>query len=185
MRVAYKRVSTVVQNTARQLQGIEVDKVFEDKVSGKNIDQRIQLKELLEFVRAGDSVIVHSMDRLGRNLQDLLAIVNTLTVKGVEVVFVKENLTFKPASDNNPMNKLLLGIMGAISEFERELILERQKEGIEAAKLRGAYKGRKPVDLVKIHDVYNLAQGQHLSIQQACKQIGISPSTYYKCMDKQ
>lgn len=80
MRVAYKRVSTVVQNTARQLQGIEVDKVFEDKVSGKNIDQRIQLKELLEFVRAGDSVIVHSMDRLGRNLQDLLAIVNTLTV---------------------------------------------------------------------------------------------------------
>ena len=106
-------------------------------------------------------------------------------VKGVEVVFVKENLTFKPASDNNPMNKLLLGIMGAISEFERELILERQKEGIEAAKPRGAYKGRKPVDLVKIHDVYNLAQGQHLSIQQACKQIGISPSTYYKYMDKQ
>ena len=80
MRVAYKRVSTVVQNTARQLQGIEVDKVFEDKVSGKNIDQRIQLKELLEFVRAGDSVIVHSMDRLGRNLQDLLAIVNTTFV---------------------------------------------------------------------------------------------------------
>lgn len=78
MRVAYKRVSTVVQNTARQLQGIEVDKVFEDKVSGQNIDQRIQLKELLEFVRAGDSVIVHSMDRLGRNLRDLLAIVNTL-----------------------------------------------------------------------------------------------------------
>ena len=78
MRVAYKRVSTVVQNTARQLQGIDVDKVFEDKVSGKNIDQRTQLKELLEFVRTGDSVIVHSMDRLGRNLQDLLAIVNTL-----------------------------------------------------------------------------------------------------------
>ena len=90
MRVAYKRVSTVVQNTARQLQGIDVDKVFEDKVSGKNIDQRTQLKELLEFVRTGDSVIVHSMDRLGRNLQDLLAIVNTLTNKGVKVVFIKK-----------------------------------------------------------------------------------------------
>ena len=119
-RVAYKRVSTTDQNTARQLDGMELDKVFEDHASGKNTD-RPGLQKLREHVREGDSVVVHSMDRLARNLQDLLAIVEELTKKGVKVQFLKENLTF--TGDDSPTSTLLLSIMGAVVAFERALIL--------------------------------------------------------------
>lgn len=128
MKVGYKRVSSLIQNTSRQLVGIEVEKVFQDKVSGKNIEDRIELKQMIEFVRQGDEVYVHSMDRLGRNLNDLLSIVNQLTTKKVSVHFVKENITFSSSHENDSINNLLLGIMGSIAQFERELILERQRE---------------------------------------------------------
>ena len=141
MRVGYIRVSTVDQNTARQLDGIEVSRVFADKASGKDT-ARPKLDELLAFVRDGDTVIVHSMDRLARNLDDLRRLVRTLTGKGVRVEFVKESLTF--TGDDSPMATLLLSVMGAFAEFERALILERQREGIAVAKQRGAYTGRKP-----------------------------------------
>jgi DNA invertase Pin-like site-specific DNA recombinase len=139
-RVAYKRVSTVDQNTGRQLDGVPVDKVFEDKLSGKD-RERPQLKAAVSYVRHGDTLIVHSMDRLARNLRDLLAIVEELTTKRVSVTFVKENLTF--TGDDSPMSKLLLSLLGAVAEFERSMILERQREGIAVAKDAGRYKGRK------------------------------------------
>ncbi|MEU7764466.1 recombinase family protein [Nocardia sp. NPDC049190] len=141
MRVGYIRVSTVDQNTVRQLDGIEVERTFVDKASGKDT-ARPQLDELIAFVREGDTVIVHSMDRLARNLDDLRRLVRTLTGKGVRVEFVKESLTF--TGEDSPMANLLLSVMGAFAEFERALILERQREGIAAAKARGAYTGRKP-----------------------------------------
>ncbi|MGW0006084.1 recombinase family protein [Nocardia grenadensis] len=141
MRVGYIRVSTLDQNTVRQLDGIEVEKTFTDKASGKDTS-RPKLDELLAFVREGDEVIVHSMDRLARNLDDLRQLVRTLTSKGVKVVFVKESLTF--TGEDSPMANLLLSVMGAFAEFERALILERQREGIAAAKARGAYTGRVP-----------------------------------------
>ncbi|RZU46518.1 DNA invertase Pin-like site-specific DNA recombinase [Krasilnikovia cinnamomea] len=141
MRVGYVRVSTVEQNTVRQLDGIEVERTFTDTASGKDT-ARPQLDELIAFVRAGDTVLVHSMDRLARNLDDLRRLVRTLTSKGVRVEFLKENLTF--TGDDSPMATLLLSVMGAFAEFERALILERQREGIAAAKARGAYTGRKP-----------------------------------------
>ncbi|WP_067480638.1 recombinase family protein [Nocardia amamiensis] len=142
MRVGYIRVSAIDQNTVRQLDGIEVERIFTDKASGKDT-ARPQLDELIGFVRDGDTVIVHSMDRLARNLDDLRRLVRILTGKGVRVEFVKENLTF--TGEDSPMANLLLSVMGAFAEFERALIVERQREGIAAAKVRGAYKGRKPV----------------------------------------
>src|SRR4051812_6491172 len=141
MRVGYIRVSTVDQNTVRQLDGADLEKVFTDHASGKDTS-RPQLDQLLDFVRDGDTVLVHSMDRLARNLDDLRQLVRTLTGKGVRVEFVKESLTF--TGEDSPMATLLLSVMGAFAEFERALILERQREGIAAAKQRGAYTGRKP-----------------------------------------
>lgn len=141
MRVGYVRVSTVDQNTVRQLDGVEVEKTYTDTASGKDA-ARPQLEELIGYVRGGDTVIVHSMDRLARNLDDLRRLVRLLTSKGVRVEFVKEQLTF--TGEDSPMANLLLNMMGAFAEFERALILERQREGIAAAKRRGVYKGRKP-----------------------------------------
>lgn len=139
--VAYIRVSSIQQNTDRQLVGIERDKEFIEKASAKDV-KRPQLKALLEHVREGDTVVVHSMDRLARNIKDLLETVETLKSKGVNVKFIKENLEFTAATDNS-MNNLLLTMLGAVAQFERELMLERQREGIEAAKAKGKFKGRK------------------------------------------
>ncbi|MFG2102975.1 recombinase family protein [Micromonospora echinaurantiaca] len=141
MRVGYIRVSTVDQNTVRQLDGVEVERVFTDKASGKDTT-RPRLDEMIAFVRDGDTVLVHSMDRLARNLDDLRRLVRTLTGKGVRVDFVNEGLTF--TGEDSPMATLLLSVMGAFAEFERALILERQREGIAVAKQRGVYTGRKP-----------------------------------------
>ena len=140
-RVGYVRVSSEGQNTARQLDGVQVDKTFEDKVSGKSTD-RPQLEAMLAFVREGDEVLVHSMDRLARNLDDLRRLVQSLTKMGVKVTFVKESMTF--TGDDSGMSLLMLSLLGAFAEFERSLLLERQREGIAIAKARGAYKGRKP-----------------------------------------
>lgn len=115
--------------------------MFTDELSGKNRN-RPQLKAMISYVRDGDTVTVHSLDRLGRSLDDLRALVRELTGKGVKVEFLKENLTF--SGDDSPMANLLLSVMGAFAEFERELILKRQREGIAVAKKAGKYKGRKP-----------------------------------------
>ncbi|ETR69688.1 MAG: resolvase domain-containing protein [Candidatus Magnetoglobus multicellularis str. Araruama] len=139
-RIGYVRVSTFDQNPERQLEGIQIDRTFTDKASGKDV-RREQLDALMDFARAGDIVIVHSMDRLARNLDDLRRIVQTLTENGVRIDFVKENLSF--TGEDSPMPKLMLSVMGAFAEFERALIKERQREGIALAKKRGAYRGRK------------------------------------------
>jgi DNA invertase Pin-like site-specific DNA recombinase len=176
MRVGYVRVSTVDQNTVRQLDGVEVERVFTDKASGKDTT-RPKLDEMIAFVRDGDTVLVHSMDRLARNLDDLRRLVRTLTGKGVRVEFVKENLVF--TGEDSPMATLLLSVMGAFAEFERALILERQREGIAAAKHRGVYAGRKPA--------LTAAQAQQLRERAAAgerksalaKEFGISRETVY------
>ena len=134
------RVSTLDQRTKRQLEQILVDRVFTDQVLGKDI-QRPQLTALLTFVRAGDTVVLHSMDRLARNLEDLRRLVRELTARGVRVEFVKEGLTF--TGEDAPMAALLRSMLGAFVEFERTLIRECQREGIVLAQRRGAYRGRK------------------------------------------
>lgn len=140
-RVGYIRVSSEDQNESRQLVGIQLDKRFIDKASGKDT-KRPQLQAALDYLREGDVLVVHSMDRLARNLDDLRRIVLGLTEKGVVVEFEKERLTFD--GSENAMSNLLLSVMGAFAEFERSLIRERQREGIAQAKRNGVYKGRKP-----------------------------------------
>jgi DNA invertase Pin-like site-specific DNA recombinase len=137
--VGYIRVSTLDQNTIRQLDGEHLDRIFSDHASGKD-QNRPELEALIDFVRDGDTVLVHSMDRLARNLDDLRAIVRRLTDLKVKVRFVKENLTF--TGDDTAMATFMLSVMGAFAEFERALIRERQREGISLAKKAGAYKGR-------------------------------------------
>lgn len=124
----------------RQLDGIDVDRTFTDHVSGKDL-HRPELDAMLAFVRDGDTVLVHSMDRLARNLDDLRATVRALTDRGVRVQFMKEQLTF--SGEDTAIATLLLSVMGAFAEFERSLIKERQREGIALAKQRGAYRGRR------------------------------------------
>jgi len=132
-RIGYIRVSTLDQNERRQLEGHVLDRVFTDKASGRDT-ARAQLTELLRFVRDGDTVVVHSMDRLARNLDDLRALVQGLTRRGVRVEFLKEQLVF--TGEDSPMANLRLSVMGAFAEFERSLIKERQREGIALAKQR-------------------------------------------------
>jgi DNA invertase Pin-like site-specific DNA recombinase len=139
--VGYLRVSSLDQNEVRQLEGLALDKKFTDKASGKDA-KRPQLEAMQGFVRDGDTVFCHSMDRLARNLDDLRRIVLSLTERGVRIVFVKENLTF--TGEDSPMSNLLLSVMGAFAQFERELIRERQREGIAIARREGKYTGRKP-----------------------------------------
>lgn len=140
-RVGYVRVSSLDQNTGRQLEGLDLDKTFTDKASGKDI-KRPQLQAALEYLRDGDVLVIHSMDRLARNLDDLRRIVSDLTGRGVQVQFMKEGMIF--SGEDTAMSKLLLSVMGAFAEFERSLLRERQKEGIAIAKKAGIYKGRKP-----------------------------------------
>jgi DNA invertase Pin-like site-specific DNA recombinase len=139
-RIGYRRVSTADQNLGRQLEGVQVDRVFEDKLSGKDRN-RPQLEACLAYCREGDTLVVHSMDRLARNLTDLRQMVTELTKRGVMVQFVKENLTFTGEKDKTA--NLLLSMLGAVAEFERDMILERQREGIALAKIAGKYLGRR------------------------------------------
>jgi DNA invertase Pin-like site-specific DNA recombinase len=142
-RVGYIRVSSIDQNAARQTEamaGLSIDKTFVDKASGKNTD-RPQLQAALEYMREGDVLVVHSMDRLARNMRDLQNLIADLNLRNIAVEFVKEHLTF--TGEDSPMSKLMLSILGGVAEFERSLIRERQREGIAVAKSRGDYRGRK------------------------------------------
>ena len=177
-RIGYIRVSTITQNTDRQLEGIELDEVFEDKVSGKDVN-RPQLEAMLKHVRKSDTVYVHSMDRLARNLGDLEWLVEQITSKGATVTFVKNNnLTF--AGEDDPMKTLMLQMMGAFAQFERSLILERQREGIAIAKQKGAFKGRKRTitdeQIAEIKE--RAARGDKKA--HIAKDLGISRETLYQ-----
>jgi len=154
IRIGYIRVSTAEQNTVRQLDGEQLTVTFTDKASGKNAD-RPQLQAMLAGNwPEGSVVVVHSMDRLARSLIDLLKIVEQLTQRGIAVQFLKEGKTFKGSETADPMDKLMLSMLGAFAEYERTLIRERQREGIIKAKARGVYRGRKQ----KITDTGLLAQ---------------------------
>lgn len=178
-RVGYIRVSSFDQNTDRQLEGAQLDKKFTDKASGKDIN-RPAFTELLNYVREDDLVIVHSMDRLARNLDDLRQIVQNLTGKKVKVQFIKENLIF--TGEDSPMSQLLLSVMGAFAEFERSLIKERQKEGIAIAKNKGAYKGRsKALTAEQVLQVREKI-GQGVPKTLVAIEMGVSRWTLYKCL---
>lgn len=176
-RIGYVRVSSFDQNPERQLEQVQVDKVFTDKASGKDT-RRPELERLLAFVREGDTVVVHSMDRLARNLDDLRRLVQGLTQRGVRIEFQKEHLTF--TGEDSPMANLMLSVMGAFAEFERALIRERQREGIALAKQRGAYRGRKKsLSSERIAELRQRVEAGEQKTKLA-REFGISRETLYQ-----
>ena len=181
MKVGYIRVSTAEQNEARQVEALEklgVEKYFSEKISGKNTD-RPQLQAMLDFVREGDVVIVHDFSRLARSTKDLLDLVERLERKGVTLVSNKENVDTSTAT-----GKLMLTMIGAIAEFERQNLLDRQAEGIAIAKREGKYKGRKPIEVDDItwKRNYDRYMNRELTKTELAKILKISRPTLDKLL---
>lgn len=177
MKIGYRRVSTTDQNLDRQDLG-EVDKIFEEKLSGATAKNRPALQQLLEFARDGDEVVVWSIDRMARDLRDLQFIIQSLIDKNVSIVFLSERLTFSSAS-NDPFAKLQCQLLGAFSEFERNILRKRQMEGIAKAKMRSAYKGRKAViDPKAVMDLRNEGMG----VSSIAAALSISRVSVYRAL---
>lgn len=179
MKVGYVRVSTAEQNTARQevlMQNLGVEKVFIDKMSGKNTD-RPQLKEMLNFVREGDTVIVESFSRLARSTRDLLDIVNQLNEKNVKFVSQKETI-----DTSTPAGEFMLTVFAALADLERKTTLQRQREGIEIAKAEGKYKGRKPIDVdeEQFRKLYNDWQNGKTTPKIMMNELGLKSATFWR-----
>jgi DNA invertase Pin-like site-specific DNA recombinase len=178
-RIGYVRVSTIDQNADRQLEHLHADKLFTDKASGKDTD-RPQLQALLAYAREGDTIVVHSMDRLARNVDDLRRLVQEQTKRGIHVQFIKENLTF--TGEDSPIAHLMLSVLGSIAQFERDLIKERQREGIALARQRGAYRGRKrALPLDKLAEMRRRVDAGEKKAKLA-REFGISRQTLYESL---
>ena len=175
----YIRVSTALQNTDRQLFDVTCDREYVDRLSGKDTN-RPQLQAMIDNIRDGDVINCHSMDRLARNVRDLLELIERITSKGGEIRFFKENLAFSNIQKGDAFQKLMLVMLGAISEFERNLILERQREGIAVAKLKGKYKGGKNKLLIEqVQELRHLVGTKSLSVSKAAVKFGISRQSVY------
>ena len=181
-RVGYQRVSSAGQNTERQDLG-EVDKLFTDRQSGKDT-KRPELQAMLEYVRDGDAVVVHSIDRLARDLRDLQDIVTTLNDKGVAVSFLSEGLIFDP-SKQDALATLQLQMMGSFAQFERNIIRKRQAEGIAKAKERGVYQNRTPKKPTISRDQVKALRDQGLSTYKIAAQMGISRMSVHRILKEQ
>jgi len=178
-KIGYIRVSTEHQETARQeklMQDYRVEKIFSEKLSGKNTD-RPQFKEMLNYLREGDTLYVESISRLSRSVRDLLKTVDILTEKGVTLVSSKENI-----DTNTPQGRFMLSIFGAMSELERAQILQRQREGIALAKARGVYKGRKPltIDEKQFRAVCEQWTSGEITAVKAMERLNLTSSTFYR-----
>lgn len=177
--IAYVRVSTVDQNEARQIEALgkyNIDKWFSEKVSGKDTN-RPQLQAMLDYIREGDTVFIHDFSRLARSTKDLLNLVDLLESKHVRLVSNKESL-----DTSTPTGRLMLTMIAAINEFERENIKERQREGVQLAKQRGAYKGRKKIQIDNFGEYYDRYMHRELNIVQMAKELNVSRTTIYKLM---
>lgn len=179
MIVGYVRVSTEEQHEDRQLVTMEkynVEKIFQEKVSGKNTDRPELQRMLYDFVREGDTIVIHDFSRLARSTKDLLGIVELLQEKKVTLISAKENV-----DSSTPTGKLMLTMIGAINEFERANLLERQREGIAIAKKKGVYKGRKKIDFPKNwNDIYPKWKNREITGTKAMELLGLKRNTFYK-----
>ena len=179
MKVGYIRVSTEEQNTVRQeilMKELGVERVYVDKASGKNAD-RTELKAMMDYVREGDVVIVESISRFARSIRDLLNLVDGLSEKKVEFVSQKESI-----DTTTPQGRFVLTVFGAMAELEREQTLQRQKEGIAAAKGAGKYKGRKPIAVNEelLRDIHGKWYKNEITTAHAMKVLGLSRNTFYR-----
>ena len=181
MKVAYIRVSTADQNTARQEEALKaygIEKFFIEKVSGKNM-QRPKLQEMLSFVRENDICYCVDFSRMARSCKDLLSICELLQSKGVHLVSLKENF-----DTSTPQGRLMLTIIAAINAFERENLLERQREGVAIAKAEGKYKGRKPVEVEDFAPYYEDYMSRRTTKGQLAKKLRISRPTLNRLFDE-
>ena len=174
----YKRVSTTDQNTERQLLNVACDREYVEKISGKNIN-RPELQAMLLNIRPEDIINIHEMSRLARNTRDLLNLVEEIISKGATIVFHKENLTFKGDGKQDPYQKMMMTMLGAVAELERNLILERQREGIALAKMHGKYKGGQPKLTVQQVDEIKALVNNRTPITQIARQYNVSRRTVY------
>lgn len=174
----YVRVSTIEQNTERQLRDVVCDRIYEEKISGKDTN-RPQLQAMLSNIRAGDIINIHEMSRLARNTRDLLNLVEEITSKGATVVFHKENLIFKGNEKQDPYQKMMMTMLGAVAELERSILLERQREGIAVAKAKGKYKGGKNKLTTEQVTELNTFHNQGMPIARIAKQFKITRPTVY------
>lgn len=179
--VGYIRVSSQGQNTARQLQGIELDMEFMDKCTGSNLN-RENLDACIAYLRKGDTFVVDSIDRLARNLRDLQEILAVLIKKGVSVKFLKENLTF--TGNDDAISTLMLQMMGAFAEFERTMIRSRQREGIDAAKKSGKHLGRPSIIDNKFLATISQLKEKGTSIRQIGLKMNVSRVTVQKALEQ-
>lgn len=183
MNIGYVRVSTVEQNEQRQIEGLQnynIEKWYTEKISAKDTN-RPKLQEMLDFARQGDTVYIHDFSRIARSTKDLLEIIDFLNNKGVHLVSNKENI-----DTSTPTGKLLVTMIGAINEFERQNLLERQKEGIEIAKRQGKFKGRKEI---KINDEtftehYNRYKSREINKSELAKILNVSRPTLDKLISQ-
>lgn len=180
MKVGYIRVSTPEQNPERQLEGFAVDKKFIDYSTGR-LRERPEFDKMRSYVREGDFIYVHSMDRLARNVDHLRNIVKEFTSKGITVHFIKENLSF--TGQDSPMNNLLLTMMGAFAELEIDMMKERQREGIAIARAKGIYGRPKKLLPEQKDEILMLIEKPH-SVSFLAKQFGVSRQTIYKIRRK-
>jgi DNA invertase Pin-like site-specific DNA recombinase len=160
------------------LDGVHLDKVFTEKVSGGNREARAALRSCLDYLRDGDTLHVHSIDRLARNLKDLQDIVSDLTARGVAVRFHKESLLFT-GDNTDPMQTLMFQMMGAFAQFERDLIRARQREGIAAAKAAGKHLGRPPAFAPEQVRQIQERRTQGEAVTAIAKDLGVSRQTVY------
>lgn len=177
MNIAYVRVSSIEQNESRQLEALQVhkiDKWFSEKVSAKD-DNRPQLKAMIEFAREGDTIFIHDLSRIARNIKDLLNIVETMKSKGINLVSNKERI-----ETSSPSGKLMVVMLAAFNDFERESILERQREGISIAKREGKYEGRKKIVIKEFEKYYLRYKNRELTKAQLCRELKISRPTLNK-----
>ena len=182
MNIGYVRVSTVDQNEARQVEALkkyDIEKWYSEKVSGKDLN-RPKLQEMLDFVREGDTIFIHDFSRISRSVKDLLSLIDLLEAKKVHLVSVKENL-----DTSTPAGRLMLTMIGAINEFERANLLERQREGIAIAKAKGKYKGRKAIEIDNSFiDGYQRYLARKINKLQLAKELGISRPTLDKLIEQ-
>ena len=182
MNIGYVRVSTVDQNEARQVEALKkygIEKWYTEKVSGKDLN-RPKLQEMLDFVREGDTIYIHDFSRISRSVKDLLSLIDLLEAKKVHLVSVKENL-----DTSTPAGRLMLTMIGAINEFERANLLERQAEGIAIAKAKGKYKGRKTIEINEAFiEGYNKYLARKLSKSALAKELGVSRPTLDKLINE-
>lgn len=177
LKIGYIRVSTVEQNIARQeviMKKLDVEKIFIDKISGKN-KERPMLKEMMDFVRSGDIVVVESISRFARNTRDLLELVDQLVAKGVQFVSMKEKI-----DTSTPSGKFMLTVFGAVAQLERDYILQRQKEGIAIARANGKYQGRKKIQNDRFDEIYEKWKNNEITATQAMKLLNYSKTTFYR-----